>query len=224
MLVFSAGKLSSQYKAGPIDYRFKGGQDAFMKIMFENVRFPLDSRSSIGLSVSRVSVTPQGKIAEIKILNPLSEEIDAMVTDLLKLTTDKWLKCDSVSKNQNFYLQVAFCVFNVQKDFLDKNEFPENGMFLKPVVVTGPQVSITPLLREDDYLTKQCLTNIQTGKYKRALPFINELIKRYPYSKDLYQLRLSIAAKLNDKNLILQDTKKISNFDDDLSLDMIINQ
>jgi hypothetical protein len=221
LVSLSSADSISQVNDSPIEYRFKNGYDGFSKFMFQNAIFPRYSkeRNTIGLSISKMSITPLGKIGEIKIINPIDNDIDEMVKDLLKKTAFGWQKCDSISSNQTFYIQIAFNLIGAQQDFFDKSIFPSNKMFLKPIVVTTSPINRLPENKES--LTKQCVESIKSGKFKKALSAVNELIRRYPYSKDLYQLRMSIAQKLNDKKLIDQDLQKISNFADGLSLDKL---
>jgi hypothetical protein len=211
----------SQIKPSPIEYRFKNGSEGFFKFMFQNVMFPRYSRetNTIGLSVSKISITPLGKIGEIQIINPIDNDIDKMVLDLLKRTALGWQKCDSLFTNQTFYIQIAFNLVGIQQDFFAKSAVPANKMFLDPIVVTASPMNSLP--EDKDSLTKKCIEAINSGKFKNALQSVNELIKRYPYSKDLYQLHMSVARKLNDKKLIDQDLQKISNFADGLSLDKL---
>jgi len=181
------------------------------------------SNNSIGLSVSKISVTPQGTISEIEIINPIDPYIDKMVTQLLSNTNFGWLKSDTIEINQNFYLQIAFAYLGLQKKFIDKSDFPSYKMFIEPVVLTTSPGSTDQekLPKDDDSLIKQSTELIAAGEYKEALLSVDELIKRYPYTKELYQFRMMINKKLDDKLKIEKDAKKISDFADGLSIDSL---
>jgi hypothetical protein len=224
-LLFSSLFLSgsfSQNPSSPLEYRFKNGSAEFYKFMFQNVIFPHNSmlNNTIGLSISELRITPKGKIGEIKIINPINDEIDGMVKDLLEGTASGWLKCDSLNSDQIFYVQIAFNINGSPADFYTKNNFPDNKMFLDPVVVTAPRRNTRPP-ESKETLTQKYIDATKSGKYKNALSAVNELIKRYPYSKELYQMRMSVARNLHDNKLIENDLQKISNFANGQSLDKL---
>jgi hypothetical protein len=58
--------------------------------------------------------------------------------------------------------------------------------------------------------------------YAEALKCISELIKRNPFNKELYQIRISIHQRLNKNELIMQDLIKMQNFIPGVSLDELI--
>ncbi len=63
--------------------------------------------------------------------------------------------------------------------------------------------------------------NIKKNEYRIAVENVDELIRRNPFSKELYQFRISMNHKLNKNDLILEDTRKIQNFIPGVSLDKL---
>jgi len=218
----------SQTPGSPFEYRFKDGFNGFLKFVYENsIMFPEKSRSinSFGLSVVKVTVSPGATIEQVEIINSIDPAIDEMLSKLLKKSSGLWIKNDTILKSQNFFLQFAFVYFEVQKDFLDNSALPTYKMFVEPVVLTTSQVSSNSKnrIRDDDFLIKQSAGMIGKGDFTNALLPVNELIKRYPYSREFYQLRIVICKNLGDTVMIQKDIKKMNDFADGLPLDDLFN-
>ena len=54
---------------------------------------------------------------------------------------------------------------------------------------------------------------------QNALPLLNELIKRDPFNRDLYKVRIMINIRLNRPEFVNQDDNKIFDFAEGFSLD-----
>ena len=208
----------SQDSEKPIDYRFKGKEFELQSFLANNLRFPDKSigAGNGGFSISGITITPKGTINNISIINSIDEYIDNEVVRVLYATRELWLECDSCNSNQTFYIQLGFNYgfrnnTDVRTD-IDKN----HNMFVGPVFATttgnGMPFTIEKLIKESTKL-------ISASKYFEALPFVNELIRRNPFSKELYQIRIMINSKIFRKDLVDEDLKKISNFIPGVSLD-----
>ena len=202
----------------PIDFRFQGKEIELRKFLMANLRFPSKTINSGngGFSISSITITPKGTIDNISIINSIDEFVDLEAIRVLNSTRGLWIKCDSCMSNQTFYIQLGFNYeyknMNDVKTDIDKNY----KMFVGPVFVTttgsGMPYSFEKLIKESSKL-------ISASKYYEALPYVNELIRRNPYSKELYQIRIMINSKIYRKDLVDEDLKKISNFIPGVSLD-----
>jgi hypothetical protein len=101
-------------------------------------------------------------------------------------------------------------------------------LFPEPVLVSIPKSLLPTLSKENDSkrpiekseeLSEKLNSNITNEKFEEALPFLNELIKRDPFNRDLYKVRIMINIKLNRPELVNQDDNKIFDFVEGFSLD-----
>ena len=203
----------------------------YVKFYFElntNLQYPAasEAKNTIGMSVSRVVLSQEGKVESVEIINPLDKDIDYAVVAALKKTSLVWLLSDSSVSDRTFYIQIAFILNLGPSDFFFKSAVPNKKMFVKPVAIYGfpesPGMSQIP--EQDFVLTADCNLEYQSGNYTKALKIADELIRRYPYTKDLYQLRILIAKKLFRNDIIQGDVLKMSNFAEGMSLDKLMSE
>lgn len=93
-----------------IAHRFPGGADTLRTFLARRLSFPENARrvGQGGLSVSSLSISPEGFIEEIAILNSLGPWIDREVMRLLRNTGGHWKAVDQYSENQSFIFQISF--------------------------------------------------------------------------------------------------------------------
>lgn len=231
VLVTGAITLSftfAQTKKTSVNSRLKDGYVRFCYELNQNLKYPVASEiyNSIGMSVTKISLTPAGKLETFEIINSIDRDIDDAVIEALKKTSLIWLTSDSVKSNRTYYIQIAFILSDGPDDFFFKSAYPDKKMFVRPVAIYGfPEKSGRILGPKDDkYLTNECTNQFNHGNYNRALKLANEMIRRYPYTKQLYQLRILIARKLNNREIVEKDTKKITDFAENMSLDMLMQE
>jgi hypothetical protein len=210
----------SQSNKKPIDYRFEENELGLRQFIQNNIIFPESSiiKGTVGFSISCISVTPEGKIDQIYILNPIDKAIDSEMIRVLKLSKNRWKASDTIISNQAFYIQVAFILGEANVVY----PAIKNPFFIDPLIITAYSNTQTRPPVTDEILTKKSSDLIGAEKFKQALPYINDLIKRYPFNKDLYQYRISIYKKINRNELIESDIQKISNFIPGVSLDDLL--
>jgi predicted Zn-dependent protease len=75
----------------------------------------------------------------------------------------------------------------------------------------------------DEAIASKLGEALEKNKYSKAQSYIDELIRRNPFNKELYQFRMTINRKLNKNDLILKDIQKMQNFIPGVSLDELIN-
>jgi hypothetical protein len=224
---FLSYNVLAQTQIKPIEYRFKNGEKGLVDFLSGRVIYPKFSQvaGTIGFSISGISITPEGKIDNIKIINPIDELIDNEVFSLLKLSAKFWLKCDTISHNQTFYIQIAFVISGSSLK-VSVTSPVSYKFFIEPVTVTAPNsindVAFVP--QSDELIAVKCIVLVSSKNYNEALDFINELIKRNPFKKELYQYRITINKNINRQDLIEADVQKLTNFADGFSLDEILNR
>jgi hypothetical protein len=76
-------------------------------------------------------------------------------------------------------------------------------------------------IEKSEELSKRLNSSLKNEKFEDALPFLNELIKRDPFNRDLYKVRIMINIRLNRPELVNQYDNKIFEFADGFSLDEI---
>jgi hypothetical protein len=208
----------------PIDYRFKGKEQGFIDFVQNNIVFPTKSldENTVGYSISSITITPEGTIEKISILNSIDESIDSEVTRLLKISKKHWKKNDTIKSNQTFYVQIVFMCTGYGLNVQIGNPIEKNIYFLEPITITAYSLNQKLLPISDDSLAIKYGNLISLKKFEEALPFLNDLIKRNPFNKDLYQYRIMIYNKTNRKELIDEDLRKISNFIPGVSLDDLL--
>ncbi len=199
----------------PINSRFKGGSEGFYRFMTENLKYPVQSVNSktIGYSITGITVTPEGKIKEISIINPLDESIDNEIITVLEKTKNKWIKSKTLTTDQTFYVQVVY-----RMDYLagldPGGDYPVRDVydFLEPVYIAEAVRKKIDLPEANDSIRARISKSMKENKNEDALRYTCELIRRNPFNTELYQLRILINRKLNNNDLIVKDAQRMQNF------------
>lgn len=210
------GKLSSQDIEKPINMRFKGGEGNFVSFFSNSISLPKEVKERIfGNSITRVSVNPKGKIVEIATINPIDSIVDKEVLRVVNLSRKLWINSDKDTSNQVFYIQILFSRAEILPNAI-KSKIPElEALFPEPAII---EYNSKTFIKNEDLLEK-ANSALAAEKYEEALPVYNELIKRDPFNRDLYKVRIMINIKLNRPELVNQDDEKIFNFAEGYSLD-----
>lgn len=221
--------LFSQRFKKPIDYRFKNGEFGYISFFSKNITFPLQSieNGTIGNSIVRISLNPKGEITKTEIINPIDSSIDREVLRAIDLSENLWKACDTINHNQVFYIQIAFSLSGFQPNLFKPKSKEIQSLFPEPIIITLREQMKSELSKEDELkitfikteeISGKANSNLDIGKLEEALPFINELIKRDPFNRDLYKVRIMINIKLKRPELVERDDNKIYNFADGFSL------
>ena len=223
IVFFSINNNSLLAQEKLIDLRFEGKSDGLLSVLLHNIQYPVESQenNSMGYSISGITITPKGEIDNISIINSINNSIDEEVKRVLKMTKNKWLKSDSITTNQTFYVQIVFVINTPSNPSEDYNQVKDGYNFLESAFVTAVAVKGNP--KSNISISKEISKFCKSENYEEAKKNIDELIRRNPFNKDLYQLRISINKKINRNDLILKDVEKIQNFIPGVSLDELIN-
>jgi len=231
----------AQEAGPPIENRFVGGEEAFFMCIYNNISYPESSKKngSYGCSIAKFSLTPTGEILDIKIINPVDKYIDNEVINVLLSTKGKWTKCDTVNNDQVFYVQIDFLFSGLSTSSYAPRSKPYSSLFLNPIIVTSMAVykpknkiyddqtlaiivTSKNKIYDDQTLAAAGTSAIEEERYDEAIEILNELIKRHPFTKELYQLRILAHKKLGHTDLVNQDINTINNFAEGYSLDEIV--
>ena len=206
-----------------INTRFKGEEIGLRTFLGQNLKYPVLSQQdkSIGYSITGITITPEGKIFEISTINPIDESIEKDIYRVLQMTKNKWLKCDTISTNQTFYVQIVYVLGDSPSI---NNPAKDQYNFIDLVVLTALGLGNDNYLPEsDESIATKLGEALGKNKYGKAQSYIDELIRRNPFNKELYQLRMTNSRKLNKNDLIIKDIQKMQNFIPGVSLDELIN-
>ena len=214
----------------PIDYRFNHGEMGYISFFSKNVRFPKAAieKGTFANSITRITLNSEGEITGISVINPIDSIIDNEVLRVINLSKNFWKKCDSIKRDQVFYIQIAFSLPGFQPNLCNPGSKDILKLFPEPILVSIPESLLANLSKENDSrrpidkseeLSGKLNTNLNNEKFEDALPFLNELIKRDPFNRDLYKVRIMINIRLNRPDLVNQDDNKIFDFAEGFSLD-----
>lgn len=210
----------------PVDYRYKNGEKGLLEFLAKSIQYPENSfkNKSIGYSITELSISPSGEISHIKTINPIDDQIDAEIIRVLRQTKNKWKQDDTLTEDQNFYIQVAFIISGFQQNHKLTNPVHRSS-FLEPIVITAMNFKNDPAMlpESDEIIIGKSSEHLKNNELKEALVLVSELIKRNPFNKDLYQLRMGIYKRINRSELIDNDIKKVMAFADGCSLDQLLN-
>ena len=230
-IIFPENTYSQKYKK-PIDYRFKNGEPGYSAFFSKSVKYPEVSvkAGTFGNSITRVSINPEGVINRIDIINPIDSAIDNQVLRAIDSSKNYWRKCDSISHDQVFYIQMSFSLPGFYPIVYKPKARELIALFPDPVLITLPAPLLATLSKENvgkiwaignEELSLKANACLDSAKYEEALPYINELIKRDPFTRDLYKVRIMVNIKLNRPQLVGSDDDKIYDFAGGFSIDEI---
>lgn len=172
-------------------------------------------------------MNPAGEIIGIYIINPIDSNIDHVVLDAIDRSRDFWKKCDTIIHDQEFFIQISFSLPGIYPILFRPKTRELAAIFPDPLLVTLPESLLATLSKQDEgikvikneELTEKANTFLDSAKYNEALPYINELIKRDPFTRELYKARIMINIRLNKPELVGSDDDKIYNFAGGFSID-----
>ena len=227
-MLFSENCVSQNYKR-PIDYRFKNGETGYSAFFSKSVSYPQSSikAGTIGNSIARVSINPKGEINGITIINPIDSNIDSLVLRVIDQSRNYWKKCDTIKHDQVFFIQLTFSLPGFYPVLYKPKRKELVALFPDPIRITLSEPLLATLSKENEgkiwavkneQLTAKANAYLDSAKYEEALPYINELIKRDPFTRDLYKTRIMVNIRLNRPELVGVDDDKINNFAEGFSI------
>lgn len=192
--------------------RYIGGEEVLRKFIAQSIDYPIPAMTNqtVGLSISSITISPEGKINGIEIVNPIEYSIDQEIIRVLLKTEGNWKAVSKTDGELTYYIQVAFRLNNYDYYFN-----PIQGSNIMNVIhVCAMFPSVLNDFKTDKYLQNQLTKSLKKDKYKRALEAINQILKRNPTESKLYQLRIMINTKLEDYTSIENDSEKLQFYSD----------
>lgn len=222
---FVTSVLFSQTTIKPIDSRFDSKEEGFQKYLKENLSFPQESldKNSSGFSISSITITPDGKIDKIAIVNSIDEEIDAQISKVLEKSKRHWKASKKATENETFYVQVGFVRTNIGAEASIESPVT-NEYFIEPVLIQSFNLDFSFEPLTNDTLAVMCYNELKAKNYQKSLDYINTLIRRNPYNKGYYDLRIMINRELKNNEAIMEDLDKINSFVPGYSLHALLKE
>jgi hypothetical protein len=167
-----------------LDYRFKGGYYTFEKIFNNNVTYPemLERSCIMGIVIVSFEVDCNGEFVEFSFKNPIHELINKEITDFFDLTFDLWNECKD-EKYTRFEIPIQFRIKDVETNTTD-------------AILVCEGESLGYVCNGDDYYYKKANKHLEKGKGKKAMEYIEMLIKHDPYNLEYYDMKKEALSKM----------------------------
>jgi len=163
-----------------LNYRFKGGYYSFEKVFQQNVEYPPVAIGNciMGIAIVAFNVTCDGEVKNLKIKTPLGYGIDNEIASFFAVTTGQWNNCKD-EKYTRFEIPIQFKLHGSETNTEDA---------LLVIEADNPGY----LCNDDEYYISKMEKYIKKGKQKKALQYIEIMIRRDPYNTHYYDLRKKI--------------------------------
>jgi TonB family protein len=160
-----------------MDYRYQGGFYSFEKLFNEEVKYPenLQKECIMGIVILSFKVDCNGVLTELSIKNSISEMLNMELSKFMEKTRGHWNECKD-DKYTRFEIPVQFKVEETKTS-------TENAV----LICVGTSAGF--VCNSDDYYIGKAKKLMEKGKGKKAMKFLDILIKRDPYNMEFYDLK-----------------------------------
>ncbi len=191
-------------------HRFDGGAIAFYEFLQTYLYYPNPAlrKKRMGTCIAVFTITPQGKLDHIEIINSLDRSIDTQIVSTLKRTNGLWLPASDKEAAEEMILFLPFTYVINEFNFLQNFEKP---YYLRKEIVVKA-IDVNASLKQDQYYATQANSHYQNKQYAASLEYLDELIRRNPYNKELYLMRGNALYQTGEKKKACQDFSLIQNF------------
>lgn len=167
------GTASASRKANlrkQFDYRYKGGFYSLEKKFNNTVEYPDYARMNciLGTVVISLKVDCEGIPREIKMKTSLGYGTNEEITKFFESTRGEWNKCDD-DKYTRFEIPIQFYIEGTETN-------KDDAIFICEAEMPGH------LCNGDDYYLKRANKALEKGSGKKALKYLNLLLRRDPYN------------------------------------------
>ena len=161
-----------------IDYRYKGGFYTLEKDFNKSVKFPDVARLNcrIGICIASLFVDCKGVVQKVSIKNPLKLGIDEEVTNFFSSTAGKWNTCDD-ERYTKFDIPIQFTLTGTETNTTDAM-----------LICVGEGEPGQPC-NSDEYYIEKVEKLLEKKKGKKAMQYIDILIRRNPYTNEYYEMK-----------------------------------
>lgn len=160
-----------------LDYRFMGGHWNFEKLFFKNFKYPDFAIKNCvsGIAILEIDVNCKGELENVTVKNPLGFGIEQEIKRVLALPGAKWNTCKD-DKYTHLSIPILFVVGETQTNRVDPY-----------MTVEGDSPGFT--CRGDDYYWERAKKYLEKKKGKRAIQYLDILIKRNPMTTEFIELK-----------------------------------
>jgi hypothetical protein len=141
------------------------------------------------------------------------------------LSEKHWKKSDAITHNEIFYIQTVISTSDFIPNYYRPFSEHFKRFFLEPIIIVRyinvHQYDIKPIKNET--ILDQMNILLDSSKYEESLPLVNELIRRDPFNRDLYKVRIMVNYNLDRKEQVTSDNNKLIDFAEGYSLDDILS-
>jgi hypothetical protein len=216
---------SPQRHLVPIYYRFDGGPAGFNSFFTNSIKLSDTLCCVVGNLITRISISPEGTINKIDIVNPIDSITESEIIRVIKLSEKHWKKSDAITHNEIFYIQTVISTSDFIPNYYRPFSEHFKRFFLEPIIIVRyinvHQYDIKPIKNET--ILDQMNILLDSSKYEESLPLVNELIRRDPFNRDLYKVRIMVNYNLDRKEQVTSDNNKLIDFAEGYSLDDILS-
>ena len=186
--------------------RLQGGAPTFYDTIKYLVAYPYASqyRHRVGTSIAAITITPQGNLKPVEIITSLGYSFDKMIRDAITTTRDLWL-ADSYLKNDVIFF-VPF-TFLFENTVYNRSDEPPSFVLPEVTIISNPNN-----IRDDLKLVTRANHHYVEKRYRKAKRYLDELIRRNPYSKNLYLMRATSRYHTRDREGACADFNRITTF------------
>lgn len=187
--------------------RVRGGAPTFYDTMRYMLEYPSSGyeKHTVGTTIAILTITPRGEMKEVKILNSLGFGFDRMVHQALSATRDIWLADSYVKRDITLVIPISFLLKETQY----KRATPQLDFLMPEIVVIS---YATRSIREDILLVTKANQLYIEKKYRRVIKYLDELIRRNPYDKNLFVMRGTARYQTGDTNEGCGDFNMVTTF------------
>jgi len=160
-----------------LNYRFKGGFYTFEKVFIQTVKYPPMAKGSCAMGIAIVSfrVSCEGVVYDIKNKMPLGYGIDNEISAFFTKTEGKWNTCHD-EKYTKFEIPIQFKLKGTETNTEDA---------LLVIEEDNPGY----LCNDDEYYINKMEKYLEKGKDKKALQYLEIIVRRDPYNSYYQDLR-----------------------------------
>ncbi len=160
-----------------LDNRYKGGSDAFLELFEQKIKYPNDALENcrVGMSKVNLKVDKDGNMT-YELSNPLGFGIDKAVSDFMDLTKSEWKAWNRASELD---LTIGFSIVNSSDSY-----YPHEADLVIKRRPTYKWSTGDMFCASDESNTKKINKLMKKKKYAKALPYIEEMLRRYPDNEE----------------------------------------
>ncbi|MFA8301399.1 MAG: hypothetical protein ACEPOV_14625 [Hyphomicrobiales bacterium] len=160
-----------------LDYRYKGGHWAFEMLINKNFKYPEMSikTCNIGIVLVNIEVNCEGEITNLIFKNPLQYGIEPELKKVFLLTEGNWNKCED-DKYTKIEIPIQFSLKGTETNSVDPY-----------ITIEGDNPGY--VCRGDKHYFEKAVKYLKKKKGKKALPFIDILIKRNPLTPEFLEMK-----------------------------------